>query len=268
MHASMKRIRPSLPPLAVLALAGAALLYWFLPPTPAPADSAAAADQAADVGTDVTAALITGDEPGWVALGEADFEQVNSDDDTWTFDDEAGTIHCTGQPLSVIRSARPYTNFELVVEWKHLQHGGNSGIFIWTSRESLDALDGPGLPQEGIEVQILDLGYKENYERDGTRTADWFTCHGDVFPVGRASMTPFPPTSPNGQRSFPTEETTRPHGHWNHYYVRAINGEVRLWVNGVEVSGGNECQPATGYLCLESEGAPIEFRNLRIRELP
>ncbi len=47
-----------------------------------------------------------------------------------------------------------------------------------------------------------------------------------------------------------------------------LNGEVRLWVNGVEVSGGTECEPRQGYLCLESEGAPVEFRNIRIRELP
>ena len=55
---------------------------------------------------------------------------------------------------------------------------------------------------------------------------------------------------------------------WNHYYVRAINGEVRLRVNGEEVSGGTDIRPATGYLCLESEGAPVEFRELLIRELP
>ena len=41
-----------------------------------------------------------------------------------------------------------------------------------------------------------------------------------------------------------------------------------LWVNGEEVSGGTGCKPAAGYLCLESEGAPVEFRDLRIRELP
>ena len=57
-------------------------------------------------------------------------------------------------------------------------------------------------------------------------------------------------------------------GEGNHYYVRAINGEIRLWVNGEEVSGGTDCKPAWGYLCLESEGSPIEFRELRIRELP
>ena len=61
---------------------------------------------------------------------------------------------------------------------------------------------------------------------------------------------------------------TRAAGEWNHYYIRAINGEVRLWVNGEEVNGGHDCQPAEGYLALEAEGAPVEFRNLRIRELP
>jgi hypothetical protein len=50
--------------------------------------------------------------------------------------------------------------------------------------------------------------------------------------------------------------------------VRAINGEVRLWVNGEEVSGGRDCEPRSGFLCLESEGSPVEFKQLRIRELP
>ncbi|MCH2138425.1 MAG: DUF1080 domain-containing protein, partial [Phycisphaerales bacterium] len=97
---------------------------------------------------------------------------------------------------------------------------------------------------------------------------NWFTCHGDVFPVGKSTMKPFPPAAPNGRRSFPSGNHTRDTGQWNHYYIRAINGEVRLWVNGHEVSGGTECNPRTGYLCLESEGSPVEFRNIAIRELP
>jgi hypothetical protein len=88
-----------------------------------------------------------------------------------------------------------------------------------------------------------------------------------VFPVG-VKMTAFPPVSPSGERSFPRKELSKGINEWNHYYIRAINGEVRLWVNGEEVSGGTGCDPKTGYLCLESEGSPIEFRELRIRELP
>ena len=69
-------------------------------------------------------------------------------------------------------------------------------------------------------------------------------------------------------RSFPSKYLSKGHGEWNHYYIRAINGEVRLWVNGEEVSGGTDCDPSTGYICLESEGSPILFRKIRVRELP
>lgn len=213
-------------------------------------------------------AKITGAEDGWKPLLKADFKPVNGAVDTWKFDDEKQIISCTGKPLGVIASVKEYKNFELVAEWTHEQPAGNSGFFVWTSKAALDLLTIPGLPNEGIEVQVLDLGYKESYEKSSGKKSDWFSCHGDIFPVGKAKLTPFPPLSPDGLRSFPSAETTRPHGEWNHYYIRAINGEIRLWVNGTEVSGGNNAQPNTGHLCLESEGSPIQFRNLRIRELP
>ena len=209
---------------------------------------------------------IDGTGPGWRALGEADFAHLNDNPETWTWKD--GVIHCTGQPVGVIRTKKPVTNFELVAQWRHLQSGGNSGIFVWAPEAALEGIKPGHLPRGGIEVQILDHGYTEQFEKSSGKKADWFTTHGDVFSVGTSKMTPFPPTSPNGSRSFPRKALSKGVGQWNHYYVRAINGEIRLWVNGEEVSGGNGCDPASGYLCLESEGAPVEFRELRIRELP
>ncbi|MCA8996084.1 MAG: DUF1080 domain-containing protein [Planctomycetaceae bacterium] len=211
-------------------------------------------------------AFVDGTGPGWVELTLEDFEQVNCDPDTWRMKD--GIIVCTGQPVGVTRSTKKYKNLELVVEWRHLKSGGNSGVFLWASEEALTGLERGKLPPGGIEIQVLDHGYAEQFEQRTGKKPDWFTTNGDVFPVGSSKMKPFPPISPNGSRSFPSKNLSRGIGEWNHYYVRAINGEVRLWVNGEEVSGGNECQPAEGYLCLESEGAPIEFRNLKIRELP
>ncbi|MCA9423711.1 MAG: DUF1080 domain-containing protein [Candidatus Omnitrophica bacterium] len=212
-------------------------------------------------------ACIDGSGPGWVELAEKDFAQVNCDPDTWTWEDD-DLIHCTGSPVGVIRTEKEYTNFELVVEWKHLKPAGNSGVFVWAVEESLEGIERGTLPKGGIEVQILDHGYAEKYEESHGKKGDWFTTNGDVFPVGTSKMNPFPPVSPNGSRSFPSKDLTNGHGEWNHYYVRAINGEVRLWVNGEEVSGGSGCEPAHGYLCLESEGSPIVFKNLKIRELP
>lgn len=209
-------------------------------------------------------ATIDGSEPGWRPLTESDFQDVNCDPETWTF--KEGVIYCTGKPVGVIRTKKQVTNFELVVEWRHMKSAGNSGVFVWTTEESIKDLKPNKLPQ-GIEVQVLDLGYKEQYEKSSNKKADWFTTHGDVFPVG-TKMTPFPPVSPDGSRSFPRQERSKGVGEWNHYYIRAINGEVRLWVNGEEVSGGTGCDPRVGYLCLESEGSPVEFKNLKIRELP
>jgi hypothetical protein len=224
-------------------------------------------NQAPDSGEALKSALVDGSGPGWRPLGGDDFVNVNCEPDTWTWKD--GVAYCTGKPVGVIRMKQPIKNFELVCEWKHKQKGGNSGVFVWASQASIDQLAaGNGRLPHGIEVQVLDLGYAELYEKQHKKPADWFTSHGDVFPTGPAKMKPFPPVAPNGQRSFPSKNLSKGINQWNHYYIRAINGEVRLWVNGEEVSGGSDCQPAEGFLCLESEGAPVEFRNLRIRILP
>ncbi len=210
-------------------------------------------------------AMIDGTEAGWIPLGEADFVNVNCLDDTWRWQD--GVLVCKGNCVGVLRSEQEYTNFELMLEWKHLQKAGNSGVFVWTPKASLDSLKPNGLP-EGIECQVLDHGYTEQYETGSGKKATWFTTNGDVFPVGKSKMKPFPPLSPDGVRSFPSADHTLGFNHWNHYYIRAVNGEIRLWVNGHEVSGGRNCEPASGFLALEAEGAPIEFRKIQIRVLP
>ena len=211
-------------------------------------------------------AFINGEGPGWKPLSLADFENVNCDKNTWQEKD--GTIYCTGKPVGVTRSKKTYENFELVAEWRHMKPAGNSGIFLWAPDASFTGLKPGQLPRGGIEVQVLDLEYETRYEKKNGKKSDWFTSHGDVFPVGTSKMKPFAPVSKNGRRSFPSKRLTLGVEKWNHYYVRAINGEVRLWVNGEEVSGGSNCQPAAGFMALESEGSPVEFRNLRIRELP
>jgi hypothetical protein len=211
-------------------------------------------------------AYVDGTGLGWKQLGGKDFVNVNCDKDTWTWED--GAVHCTGLPVGVCRTTTQYTNFELVAEWRHNKSAGNSGIFVWAPPAALEGLKPNKLPGAGIEVQILDHGFTEKYVQRTKKAPDWFTTNGDVFPVGTSKMTPFPPVSPNGSRGFPRKNLSKGVGQWNHYYVRAINGEIRLWVNGEEVSGGNNIEPRIGYLCLESEGSPIDFKNIRVRELP
>ncbi len=221
-----------------------------------------------------------GAPPGWKVLGEKDFAQVNCDPDTFQFG-QPGSVHCTGKPHGGLRSVKVYKNFEVTFSWRHNKYAGNAGIFLWCPRAVLDKLPRGKLPQ-GIEVQILDLGYEENWEKNKGRKSPWFTSHGDVFPVGVGRMKAVTPQitykdengkdyvvgKPNSARSFPTKRLTRPHGKWNHYYVRAVDGTVKLWVNGEMVNEGRECKPSEGHFVLESEGAPIDFRGMKLRELP
>ncbi|MFO0907443.1 MAG: DUF1080 domain-containing protein [Isosphaeraceae bacterium] len=211
-------------------------------------------------------AFIDGQGPGWKTLTGDDFVAVNGKPDTWTW--TGGSVHCTGQPVGVTRSKVPYTNFELVARWRHLKSGGNSGVFVWAPEKALEGIKPGSLPRGGIEVQVLDHGFATQYEKSTGKKGDWFTTHGDVFAVGTSKMKPFAPLSPDKSRSFPRKNLSKGVNEWNHYYIRAVNGEIRLWVNGEEVSGGRDCEPRSGYLCLESEGSPVEFTDLRIRELP
>ncbi len=211
-------------------------------------------------------ATIDGTQPDWIELGEADFVRVNGDENTLTW--KNGMAICSGTPVGVTRTKKRYKNFELLIEWSHQRNGGNSGVFAWVPDSVLENLKPGSLPGGGIEIQMLDHGYTDLYQKRSGKKPDWFSTNGDIFPVGSSTMKLFPPLSPNGSRSFPSKNLSKGFGQWNHYYVRGINGEIRLWVNGEEVSGGNECKPAEGYLCLEAEGSPIHFRNIRIRELP
>jgi hypothetical protein len=57
-------------------------------------------------------------------------------------------------------------------------------------------------------------------------------------------------------------------GQWNHYEIHCIGGDVVLMVNGKVVNTASDCAEVPGPICLQSEGTPIQFRNIRIHELP
>jgi hypothetical protein len=185
------------------------------------------------------------DLSGWV--------NVNCAPETWSV--SAGMIHCTGLPIGALRTLRQYENFILELEWRHLRSGGNSGVFIWAS-----PIAAPGVPFfRAIEVQVLDHGFNV------PGMNEWYTTHGDVFPIHGSTMKPF--GRHNGMRSFPSEERSKGTPEWNQYRIVCSNGVIGLSVNGKEVSGGENCSYRKGYVALESEGAPSDFRNIRIKEL-
>ncbi len=191
------------------------------------------------------------DLSGWV--------NVNTDKDTWTVHD--GLLVCNGHPIGVMRTDRQYENFILHVEWRHMEAGGNSGVFAWSAGT---VPDGKRLPK-GLEIQMLELDWVNLHkQKDGTLPPIAYV-HGELF--GANGLTTIP-DNPRGERSKSQENRCKGKGEWNEYVAVCVDGVVKLSVNGKFVNGVKGASIKKGYLCLESEGAEIHFRTIRIMELP
>ncbi len=184
------------------------------------------------------------DLTGWV--------EVNTAPSTWSFNEE-GYLVCSGKPIGEIRTEKMYQNFILELEWRHLKPKGNAGIFVWA-----DDITARGQPfHRGIEVQVLENAYGDTQSH---------TTHGDIFPIHGATMEPV--NGRGGSRAFPTEFRSNPSPEWNHYRIECRDGDISLAVNGKVVTRGKNCSPRKGYLCVESEGGIVHYRNVRLKELP
>ena len=180
---------------------------------------------------------------GWVP--------VNTAPTTWLIKDNM--LICSGKPIGELRTERMYQNFIMEVEWRHMKPKGNAGIFVWA-----DDITARGQPfHRGVEVQVLENSY------GNTRG---YTTHGDIFPIHGATMTPV--NGRGGSRAFPVENRSRPSPEWNHYRIVCNDGNISLAVNGKVVTKGKNSNPRKGYICIESEGGVVHYRNMRIKELP
>ena len=182
---------------------------------------------------------------------------VNTSPDTWSVKD--GLLICTGKPIGVMRSNKQYENFILHIEWRHMQPGGNSGVFVWSDAKP----SGNRLPK-GMEVQMLELDWINQHPRGGKPNHIGYVS-GELFGAGGLKAIP---ENPRGSRSMSRELRCKPHGEWNYYTVVCVDGTVKLSINGKFVNGIRDSDGRKGYLCLESEGAEIHFRRVSIMELP
>ncbi len=183
--------------------------------------------------------------------------QVNTEAETWKV--KGNELICSGHPIGVIRSEKRYENFLLHIEWKHMEPGGNSGTFVWS-----DAEPGDNRLPNGVEVQMLELDWVKLNTRDG-KTPPVAYVHGEIFGVGGVETVP---DNPRGRRSKSVENRCKGKGEWNTYEVVCVDGTIKLSVNGKFVNGISKSTKKEGFICLESEGAEIHFRNIRIIQLP
>jgi 3-keto-disaccharide hydrolase len=191
------------------------------------------------------------DLSGWV--------NVNTEEDTWSVRD--GLLVCKGLPIGVMRSEKQYENFILHIEWRHMTAGGNSGVFAWSAGTIAEKARLP----KGVEVQMLELDWVNQHKGKDGKPAPIAYVHGELFGAMGAVTTP---DNPRGSRSKSKENRCKGKGEWNVYDVVCVDGVIKLSVNGKFVNGIRNSTVKKGYLCLESEGAEIHFRNIKIMELP
>jgi hypothetical protein len=160
-----------------------------------------------------------------------------------TFTVEGGIIVCTGNPGGYLRTEDSYENFILSLDWRWdpaTKQAGNSGVLVRTI--------GPDkVWPKSIEAQLMhgNAGYLlgiDNYPMKGE------------------------PTRTNGRVIAFSENAENPPGEWNTYVITCAGDRITLEINGKLVNEA-EVEENSGTICVQSEGTPIHFRNITIREL-
>lgn len=157
---------------------------------------------------------------------------------------EDGVVSLPGKPSGYFATKKSYKNYVLEFEWMYerpdglrddAKFNGNSGLLV-------HVVEPHKVWPKCVEVQ---LGYRDA---------------GHTFAINGAKYA--------GKKDAQAQEKARkPVGQWNREEVTCRDGEIICKLNGIEVDRGQGSMPDAGQIGWQSEGAPIRFRNLRIKVL-
>jgi hypothetical protein len=187
-------------------------------------------------------ALFNGkDFSGWTKVITA--EPGSSPDKTWTVAD--GVIRCTGKPFGYLMTQQSYADFKLHVEyrWYETSEQMNSGVFVLKT---------------GPDTFFLPKAIEAQLKKDNA---------GDFVLLSQATLNGLEnPKNKRVEKKGATSE--KPQGEWNSVDVVVKGNTVTVTVNGVLQNEGKDAYTDAGQICLQSEGGPIEFRNVTVEPLP
>jgi len=145
-----------------------------------------------------------------------------------------------------MRTESAYSDYKLHLEWRWAEKPTNSGVLLH--------MTGPDkVWPHSIECQLM-------HENAG----DFWLIGGAAITVDgkRISSSEGPSRAPKKH-----ESSEKPAGQWNSYDIYCRGDTVRCYVNGVLQNEGTNASDTSGKICLQSEGSPIEFRNIYIESL-
>ncbi|HEY7120322.1 MAG TPA: DUF1080 domain-containing protein [Tepidisphaeraceae bacterium] len=197
------------------------------------------------------------DLTGWVygkAKGKDGTEHDNKMGKGYQVKD--GVIYCTPKDAGNFYTEKEYANFILRFEFK-LTPGANNGIGIRAPLYGDSAY-------QGMEIQVLDNEDKRYKNPDGTSWLHPAQYHGSVYDV------------------FPAKQGfLKPVGEWNTEEIKADGPHITVTLNGTVITDADlstvkdeavlkkhpGLKNEKGHIGFLGHGDPVEFRNLRIKEL-
>jgi hypothetical protein len=174
-------------------------------------------------------------------------------DSAKVFTVQDGLLHVSGQTFGYIATTSSYRNFHLMLEFKwgiqkhapRLERKRDSGVLYYFSPSSPDKI----WPRS-IECQIQEGDCGDFWLVDSTS----LTVNGKYYSPTR------------NQQVVKTSDNEKPYGEWNTLEIVAKDGKCTHIMNGVVVNEGTDASVRDGKIALQSEGAEIFYRNIRLRE--
>jgi hypothetical protein len=163
-------------------------------------------------------------------------------EDVWRVED--GVIICQGKPAGYIRTKDKYKNYELTLQWRFdpKKGAGNSGVLLRMVGQDK-------VWPKSVEAQL----------HSGNA--------GDFWNIDNVKMT-VDKSRTEGRRTKKLKSSNeKPLGEWNSYKIIVSKGDVKLYVNGELQNEATDVEEVAGYICLQSEGAEIQFRNIELKPL-
>ena len=178
-----------------------------------------------------------------VVFEEADVDEV--------FKVEDGIIKVSGVPNAYILTSDSYSNYKLHVEWRWSTVPSNSGVLLHVQETNL--VEWPLC----IEAQL----------KNGNAGDIVMIGHGAGVSAGDSTYC----INPEERRikiALKFEESSEnPAGEWNTYEITCNGDNIELIVNGILQNNATKSTLSSGPIALQSEGTPIEFRNVYLISL-
>lgn len=141
----------------------------------------------------------------------------------------------------------------------------------WSVTDGLIKLSGGGKPNLGSAKAYADFEMKFEWRAVKEKyNSGFFIRSGEKVGSNQINLAKGSEGAFIGGKltgSMPVPKLQKPAGEWNEWRVLVVGEKVTFWCNGELAWEGTGIQPKEGHIGLQAEGAAMEFRKLRIREV-